>query len=36
MGNNLTPYSIAVGHENVFQLHILNLLKEERLMIMNC
>ena len=37
MGNNLTPYSIAVGHENIcFLTPHFKFIKEKRLMIMNC
>ena len=37
MGNNLTPYSMAVGREKIFfQLHILKFLKEKRLLMISC
>ena len=37
LGNNLSPYSIAVGEENIYFLtHILNLIKKKKLSIMNC
>ena len=38
MGNNLTPYSISIGDENIyfFQLRISSLIKEKRIKIINC
>ena len=36
MGNNLTPYSKAIGMENIYFSNILNLLREKRLMMMIC